>query len=500
MSGPRPFGLFDKLIYGLGSLAVGTKQVAFSAFLLIFYNQVAGVPAHLVSLAILGSLVIDALSDPITGEISDNFRSRWGRRHPFMYFAALPTAVLFMLLWMPPAGWSDGALLGYMFVTATASRVFITFYEIPASALTHEFTSNYDQRTSIMSFRYFFGYIGGLGMSVLALKVFLVPTAAYPVGQLNPQGYAYYGMAGAAVIFVAILVSTAGTHNRIKDLPQAKPHARRTMMATLREMGGTVRHKPFLQILSFGILKYTAMGLTSAMSLYFGIYVWGLGANGLALLAIDGIISVTIALFIAPIVSKRFGKKNAAIGLAVGGVLIGLIPFVLRLSGLFFANGNPALLWCLLVFQIVTGIGTATSAILVSSMIADVVDDAARHTGRHSAGLFFAASSFMQKCTGGLGVMAAGMLLTIAAFPKGARPGEIAPEVIDRLLMTYVPVIGVFWLVAAVILSFYRIDRSAHEENVRNFDAGAAGPELTGAEEQQNDTPRVNAALGSVTQ
>ena len=498
MPQPRPFGLADKLIYGLGSLAVGTKQVAFSAFLLIFYNQVVGIPAHLVSLAILGSLVVDALSDPITGEISDNFRSRWGRRHPFMYFAALPTAVLFMLLWMPPEGWSDMALLGYMFATATASRIFITFYEIPASALTHEFSTDYDQRTSIMSFRYFFGYIGGLGMSVLALKVFLVPTQAYPVGQLNPQGYMYYGMAGAAVIFVAILVSTAGTHSRIKDLPQAKPHARRTMLATLREMGGTVRHKPFLQILAFGVLKYTAMGLTSAMALYFGIYVWGLGANGLALLAVDGIISVSIALFVAPIASKYLGKKKAAIGLAVVGVMIGLVPYVLRLTGLFFENGHPALLWSLLAFQIVTGIGTATSAILISSMIADVVDDAARRNGRHSAGLFFAASSFMQKCTGGLGVMAAGLLLTVAAFPKGAKPGEIPPEIIDRMLFTYVPVIACFWLVAAVILSFYGINRAEHEENLRSFDAGAAGTDLMGAEGPEDDKAAANVTLGTV--
>lgn len=486
-SSPRPFGLFSKLVYGFGSLAVGTKQVAFSAYLLIFYNQVVGIPAHLVSLAILGSLIVDAISDPIVGEVSDNFRSRWGRRHPFMYFAALPTAVLFLLLWAPPAGWSDLALVAYMFIVGTASRVFITFYEIPASALTHEFTTDYDQRTSLMSFRYFFGYVGGLGTSVLALKVFLTPTDRYPVGQLNPDGYLQYGMAGAAIIFVAILVSTAGTHSRIKGLPQAVPHVRRSVLKTVSEMASTVRHKAFLQILSFGVLKYTAMGLTSAMAIYFGLYVWGLGANGLALLALDGILSVTIALFVAPLISKRFGKKNAAIAMAIGGVMLGLVPYVLRLSGVFFENGHPALLPVLFAFQVVTGIGTATSAILVSSMIADVVDDSARRTGRHSAGLFFAASSFMQKCTGGLGVMAAGLVLTLAAFPEGARPGQVSQEVLDRLLFAYVPVIALFWGVAAIILSFYRIDRLRHEENVRGFQAGAAGTDQLGSEDPQGD-------------
>ena len=80
---PRPkVGLSTKLFYGLGSVAYGVKDNGFSAFLLLFYNQVLGLPAPWVGAAIGIALVVDSVLDPVIGQISDNWRSRWGRRHP----------------------------------------------------------------------------------------------------------------------------------------------------------------------------------------------------------------------------------------------------------------------------------------------------------------------------------------------------------------------------------------------------------------------------------
>src|SRR5579863_3366064 len=98
-----------KLFYGLGTVAFGVKDNGFSYLLLPFYNQVVGLPPYLVGLAILVAMIFDALMDPIIGQVSDHWRSRWGRRHPFMYAAALPVAVSYLLLWNPPH-WSQGAL------------------------------------------------------------------------------------------------------------------------------------------------------------------------------------------------------------------------------------------------------------------------------------------------------------------------------------------------------------------------------------------------------
>jgi hypothetical protein len=148
-----------KLLYGVGSVAYGVKDGAFKSFLLIYYNQVVGLPAGLVASAILLALVADSLLDPLIGQLSDGLRSRWGRRHPFMYASALPTAGSFLLLFMPPADWSQGALFGYIVVTSILVRTFIALYEIPSSALGPELSADYDERTAIMAYRYMFAIV-----------------------------------------------------------------------------------------------------------------------------------------------------------------------------------------------------------------------------------------------------------------------------------------------------------------------------------------------------
>src|SRR5260370_1081584 len=102
-----------KLFYGFGSVAYGVKDHGFQQLLLFYYNQVVGLPARTVGTAILLVLLIDAFADPIVGQISDNLRTRWGRRHPFMYASAIPVAITDYLLWTPPH-WSQNALFFYL--------------------------------------------------------------------------------------------------------------------------------------------------------------------------------------------------------------------------------------------------------------------------------------------------------------------------------------------------------------------------------------------------
>ena len=111
-----PLSLTTKLLYGLGAAANTIKQRGISTFLLLFYNQVVGLPPAMVSGAIAIALIFDAFVDPMVGQVSDNFKSKWGRRHPFMYTAALPVAVGFFLIWNPPMGWEKEALFIYMLV------------------------------------------------------------------------------------------------------------------------------------------------------------------------------------------------------------------------------------------------------------------------------------------------------------------------------------------------------------------------------------------------
>lgn len=483
VAAPPPLTLRTKLFFGVGSLAQGAKTVAFAAYLLIFYNQVVGVPASVVSTALMISLVIDAISNPILGQISDMTRSRLGRRHPYMYASALPTAVFFYLMFNPPAAMTDTVAFWWILLISLGGRLAINLYELPSAALTPELTDDYDQRTSLMTWRYFFGYVGGLGIGSLLFFVLLKPTAEYPVGQLNPAGYNQLGLIGAVVIFVSILLCAAGTQDRVKYARQAAVEPRKPLTVHAREMAQTLGNRGFLALAGFGILKYTAAGMYGAMAVYFGTFVWELEPQSLGILTFDGIVAASVALFVAPRLAKRYGKKPVAFVLAAVGVTISLTPLVLRQLGLFVPNeAERQLVLTLFGFQVIYGICTATSQIMTGAMLSDVVEDSLIRTGRHSSGVFFAASSFMQTCTAGLGVFVAGRVLEAADFPEKARPGQVSAASIDTLVTIYIPVVAALWMLGLVFLTFYKIDRAQHEANLATLrEAGPPDGEVSPA-------------------
>jgi GPH family glycoside/pentoside/hexuronide:cation symporter len=455
-----------KLFYGLGSIAYGAKDGAFKSFLLIYYNQVVGLPAGLVAGAILLALVADSLLDPLIGQVSDGLRSRWGRRHPFMYASALPTAASFLLLFMPPENWSQPALFGYIVVVSILVRSFIALYEIPSSALGPELSVDYDERTSIMAYRYMFAIVGGALLYIVTLKVFLQPEPGYPTGLLNPNGWWRYAVTAAIVMAVSILISAAGTHSRIPTFRKPVDRPRRSLPTIIREMRETLGHGSFLALMGYGVIKFTGTGVVSALALYFATYWWKLTSGQIAFLALDALIGSLLALPLAPRLSKWLGKKRAAIVLLAVTVALGLLPFALRMAGLFPANGSPALAPTLLAIQTLYWTCGVVSVIMISAMLSDVIEDSAVKTGRRAEGLFFAANSIVQKCVSGLGVFVSGLLLSIVHFPKGADPSTIDPKIVTHLVLVYAPTLIVLYGVGMACLLGYRITRAQHAENV----------------------------------
>ncbi|WP_300541829.1 MFS transporter [Maricaulis sp.] len=486
---PPPLKRRTKFFYGLGSMAYGIKDVAFRVFLLWYYNYVIGAPAALVSAAIMVALVIDAISDPVVGQISDSLRTKWGRRHPLMYLSAIPASASFLFLWFPPPGLEGAGLFIYLVLLASAVRTFITLYEIPSSALAPELATDYDERTAIASYRYFFGYIGGIGLYFIALRYLLPPTEAHPHGVTNPDGYMAFGIIGAIIMISSVLVSTVGTHHRIKYLRQLPAPEARNPLQTLMLMGKTFSHRGFLAILSFGVLKYTAIGMSSALTLYFGSLFWELDSRQLSILALDAALAATLALMVAPRVSKFLGKRNAAFVLAVTAILFAIAPYVLRLLGSFIPNGSPWLLPALFVLLSIYAMCGISSAILVHAMIGDVIDDSSLRTGRRAEGLFYAANSFMQKCSSGLGVFVAGLLLTAVGMPEGARTAGVDPQIVTNLVHAYIPAIIVMYLGGACFLYFYRIDRKSHEANLASIRARESGAIIGATAQESVDAP-----------
>jgi Na+/melibiose symporter-like transporter len=473
----RAVDLPTRLFYGFGSVSFGVKDNGFSYFLLFFYSQVMGLPALMVGLAAFIALVFDACIDPLIGQLSDNFRSRWGRRHPFMYAAAIPFALSYLALWNPPA-WAKPHLFIYLVVTAVVIRAFASVFEVPSSALAAEFSTGYEQRSVLLSYRYFFAWVGGLTVNFLAYAVLLTPDATHRVGQLNPAGYAHYGLAAAVIMFVAIVVSAAGTQKHVPHLMPPPPRRKLTLAKTLGEMKQTLSNRSFLFLLLASIASAMATGLSASLNSFFNTYYWGFAARQISVLTLGVYLSAVIALAVVPVLSKRFGKRAVTRTMMVLSVTTGLTPVVLRLFGLMPPNHTPqllAVLFCTSVIGVALGIVSSTMG---ASMVADVVEASQLKTGRRSEGLFFAASAFIAKATSGFGIFAASMIASVIALKPGADPSHVPPSVMQHLALIYVPTLIGLYAVAFALLSGYRITRASHQETLQQLAAEAA--EVTG--------------------
>ena len=461
----RKVDLSTKLYYGFGAVANGAKSNGFNYLLLFYYSQVIGLRADLVSLGILIALVFDAISDPLVGYISDNTHSKLGRRHPYMYAAGVPVALAYYFLWSPPA-WDETGLFLYFVCMAVLIRTLITFYEIPATALVAELTDDYDQRTEMMSFRYFFGWWGGLTMAVMNYLVFLPEEKG---GLEYVQGWSNYGLTASIVIFISIYVSAIGTHKHIPHLRKPPSSAPFSFTKTKKEIKETLSNRSFFALFVSALLQAVAAGVSTSLSIYFSRHFWELTTTQIGYMNLPYFFSAFIALMLAPRVSRWLGKKKG--GMTVLGLAFAMapMPYILRVLGLFPENGTDTLFWTLVVFNTVEVTLIIMSSSLIAAMIADVVEDSEVKTGRRSEGIFFAANSFAQKAVNGLGVVVAGQILAIIQFPTKAKPGQVPEETLFDLAYIYVPTLLFFYLFALAVLSFYKINREDHSENLRKL-------------------------------
>ncbi len=476
-------GLGTKLVYGLGSVAFGTKDAGFATFLLIFYNQVLGLSATLVSFAIMVAIVADAIFDPIIGEISDNWRSRLGRRHPFMYASALPVAVFYFLLWNPPH-WQSWTLFGYLVVVAVLVRISIACYEIPSAALAPELSPDYDQRTSLMAFRWLFGALGNGVTLAITFIFFMTATKTHPVGILNRDGYFDYSVMAALVMVASILVSASGTHSRIKYMKKLPVRHRPSLRQLAHEMFESLSHRSLLMVTISSLFGGMALGLGAVLNTYFGTYFWRFTPVQLSTLGLGALLAAALAVPLAPMVSARFEKRGGYIVLAFGSLFVNNITMTLKLFGFLPPDGSKALL-AIFFSSITVGLALAiASGILITSMITDVVEDSEVRTGRRSEGLFSASLSFVAKATSGLGILMAGVLIDFVHFPKQASPATIdivAPHAVRNLVLIYMPIQITLWIISILLVGGYRIDRRIHEQNLKQLAESAALAEASPA-------------------
>ncbi|MBS0410277.1 MAG: MFS transporter [Proteobacteria bacterium] len=475
---PRRLGMGTKLSYGLGSVAFGVASQALSTSIIVQYlNLAVGISAVLVGAAIMISQIVDAVVDPLVGQWSDGVRTRWGRRHPFMYAAAFPCAAAFYALWHPPTAWAPMQLFAYMVGVLVIVRIFNAMYEIPSSALAPELAPDYNERTSLIAYRWLFGVAGAGVMVALLNVVFLRRDATHTLGALNREGYSQWGAIAAGVILVSILLSSMATHRLIPTLSLTPPR-KSSFGSALKESFRALANPSMAALMASGLISGIAGGVTATVNPYLYLHFWGLAPQTTAILILASIPATFLGTFLAPWVSKRYGKKRTMISLFAISLVASLIPISLRLLGLMPANGTPWLTPILLADAFVAGVLGLMGYIIVTSMVADVVEDNAARTGVRSEGLLFAANGLLPKVTAGIGAFAGSLIVTAVHFPAHAQQGTVDPHIIRNLGLAYLPVSAVMSALAIFVLRFYRIDQATHERNLANLQEAAATAEM----------------------
>lgn len=466
-----PLSLNTKLLYGFGSVAFGVTTLSLtSAVLTPYLNRVIGLPSVWVGGAIMLTLMLDALIDPAIGQFSDRLRTKWGRRHPLMYLAAPLVALTCIVFWNSPTHWSPEKSGIFLVSMLMLMKISVSLYEVPSAALAPELTTDYNARTNLFSYRFFFGVVGGLTMTIALYQVFLSPANG---GMLNRAGYAQYGILAAAVMSISILVSAIGTHNRIPYL--TTPAVRSVPLSQVwKEISGTITNPSLMIVMLSGLCSGVAGGMGNALSQYFYVELWGLNGKTISLLAVAGVLASVTGVALAGPAARWLGKKRAMIWLFAISVTAEAVPQTLRLLYLMPDNSSPWVLRILLIDYFFMATLTISAFIIITSMIADVVEDAAVKTGVRSEGLLMAANGLLPKFTAGIGVFLAGVVIAVAHFPTHAAAGSVDPAIMRHMSLLYLPFATGMKALSVFVLLFYKIDRTKHESNLATLARTAA--------------------------
>ena len=469
IDGPVPKRL--ALSNGIGSVAYGIKDNGFSTFLLLFYNQVLGMDARLVSLALLIALVFDGVIDPVVGHISDRTDTRWGRRLPYLYIAPIFLGLFWVLLWSPVGPASFPVLLA----SAIAVRAAVAFCEVPSAALVAEITRDYDERTRLTRLRYLCAWGGGLLMLLLAYGVFL------PDAMLAREGYRQYGITGAILMVATVLLSAWGQHKWVAHRPELKPPARAGIGGAFGEIRESLSHPAFVVLMFAIAAAITSQGITFSISNYLYLFVWQFPPLALQLYPIMLFCSVIGSFLLVGPLQARFGKRETAVVAGLLGMVFWVTPLTLRNFGLWWPDGSTPSLTMMFAATFFSNLFSVITTIALSSMVADVVEASQEQTGRRSEGTFAAGAFFAQKCSTGLGIFITGFLLSLSGMPAGAQPGAVAKDVVDTMAMAYAACVFTLAIVLVLIIRRFPITREGHEARLALLaQAAKTDPEATG--------------------
>jgi GPH family glycoside/pentoside/hexuronide:cation symporter len=455
---PLKFGV--KIGYASGQLIEGVINNVLSVFLLFYLTTACGLSGGLAGAALSVGLIVDAVMDPLIGSLSDGWRSRFGRRLPFMVVGLVPMTVSFLLLFSLPAGLSQTALACWVAALHIVMRVSMSLVVLPYQAVGAELSDDYVERSSLMSWRWGIGQIGAFLVMILGFGVFLKN------GLANRLAYTPFAFSLAAIfLFGALLAIRMIWVTRSRQHPPTSGEGPVGLRA-FREMTEAFRNPSFRVLFVGALIFFVAIGVYAALAIHANTFFWKLQA--------DQTQQVTLALFGgllfgAPLAGPLLARFEKATVLVIGMVGLGLaqtVPFLLRFAGLLPQTGQSLTL-ILAAIMLVGGALMAAAAIAFMSMIADATDEHEHLFGARREALFFAGWAFANKAATGIGALVSGVILQIIHFPTdlaqhGGLNAALPTTMTDQLAWFTGPGTGLLSIVAALVNLGYRLDRKKH--------------------------------------
>ncbi|OGN88731.1 MAG: hypothetical protein A2Y88_13155 [Chloroflexi bacterium RBG_13_48_10] len=432
-----------KIFYGIGDIGNAVVNSAIQFFLMKFYTDGALILPSLAGNALLIGKLWDAINDPLFGWLTDRTKSRFGKRRVFMIFGAIPLGISIALLWFVPT--SDRlAAFAWIAFTFILFDTLWTLTNVPYYALTSELTDDYDERSSLTTYR-----------MVMAVPAYLVGAALTPaiVGlfALQRTGYAFIGITYGALAAAALLISAAGFREKHK-VSQAKPEP-----SPFKSMKVALRNRPFVWLcLTYFVINISFAFIKILMAYYIEYQL--LMREQTTLVMGLMLICVTISLPFWQWLSRRMDKGPAyALGMAVGALAI-ILTF-------FLPHNSSSLIY---IIAALAGFGFSAQWIFPWAMVADVADYDRLETGQQRSGMYYGVWGLATKISEALALAAVGWILTGFGYVPNV---EQTPNALlgIRLFFGLIPAVIIF--VALPLLFKYPVTRKSHNEIRKQLEA-----------------------------
>ncbi len=456
---PDKPSLGTKLVYGSGDWGMASFGTLRQIFYAIFLVDVVGLEPRLASFAALFGIIWDAINDPLVGLLSDHVNTRWGRRRPFLLIFSIPFGLSFLILWYAPSLESQLALMVYVTLAFMISDTLQTLVVVPYFALTPEISLDYDERTSLTTYRMFFNLLASLATAVAAPMII---DAALNAGLSAQQGYlivaALFGGLAAIpflLIFLVIRERFAGEHEIMDPAPLGQ---------TLKTAWGNI---PFRYATALYMFNWLTFDLVALMLPFFLIY-WIAGGDQLVSIDIFGeaialesvvlgvlLITAVLALPFWNWLSKRLSKRRAYI---IGMSFWALVQILIYLI-------YPGQVGLTLVLAVLAGLSVSTAHVLPDAIFPDVIEwDELRTRHRHE-GVYYGVKNFVRKLTGAFAIFFALQVLgwfDYLAPPEGATQFSQSGTTLNAIRFLTGPVGALLLLSAIVVAYFYPLTREKH--------------------------------------